>query len=109
MDKEHPLLEVGRRIDTGRKHTDGSVIYRKALSVGALPNATTKNVAHGESLNITGKYADVVSLFATNDTTIKTLHSSGVTAEINATNVVIGTGTDLSTYDQGIVVIEFCL
>jgi hypothetical protein len=37
-------------VDTGVKWTDGSKsIYRKTISTGAMPNATTKNVAHGIS------------------------------------------------------------
>ena len=35
--------------DTGCKWIDGKPIYKKTVSLGALPNATTKNVAHGIS------------------------------------------------------------
>lgn len=104
---------TSKKWDTGKKYIDSAgaahVIYAKALTVGALPNATTKNVPHGEAINILGKYVNVVALWATNDTTVKTLNSSGITVDINATNVVVGTGADLSTYDEGVVVIEFCL
>lgn len=36
-------------INTGAKWIDGSAIYKKTVSIGALPNATTKDVAHGIS------------------------------------------------------------
>jgi hypothetical protein len=111
------IVTGGGKFDTGRKWVnpaDGTkhVIYRKTLALdgttSSLPNATTKNVAHGEAVAIS-KYAKVVELRADNATTIKTLESVGVTAEINATNVVIATTTDLSTYVRGMVTIEFCL
>lgn len=34
-------------INTGKKWIDGKPIYRKVVDCGALPNSTTKNVAHG--------------------------------------------------------------
>lgn len=34
-------------INTGRKWIDGKSIYRKVINFGALPDTTTKNVAHG--------------------------------------------------------------
>lgn len=33
--------------DTGCKWIDGKPIYKKTVDIGALPNATTKTVAHG--------------------------------------------------------------
>ena len=35
--------------NTGMKWIDGKPIYRKVVDFGALPNATTKNVAHNIS------------------------------------------------------------
>lgn len=113
MQEGNPQIQVGVRYDTGKKWVDASgvphVIYQKALSVGALVNNTTKNVAHGEALNVVSKYTNVVALWASNGTIVKTLASTGITADINATNVVVGTTTDLTTYINGVVVIEFCL
>ena len=114
MKEGNPEIRVGGgKFDTGKKWIDAAgashVIYQKALSVGALVNNTTKNVAHGEALNVVTKYTNVVALWASNGTVVKTLASTGVTADINATNVVIGTTTDLTLYINGVVVIEFCL
>lgn len=36
-------------INTGVKWVDGTAIYKKTVNFGALPNATTKTVAHGIS------------------------------------------------------------
>lgn len=106
----------GGKIDTGKKFIDANgdphVIYRKTLALdgttSSLPNTASKNVAHGEAVAI-NKYARVTELRADNATTIKTLESAGITAEINATNVVVTTASDLSAYVRGLVTIEFCL
>jgi hypothetical protein len=107
-------VKVGGKIDTGKKWVDANgvarIIYRKTLAIGALPNNTTKNVAHGESINLTavGGYADVIAAWASNGTILKTQNSTGVTVDINGTNVVVGTTADLSAY-SGFVTIEFTL
>ena len=105
-------IQSGRKQDTGRKWVDASgvphPIFEKALLVSALPNATLKNVAHGETINVVSKYANVTALWASNGTNVKTLHSSGITIELTATNVAITTATDLSLFINGVVVIEFC-
>lgn len=103
----NPNIKVGEKLDTGRKWIDSNgaahVIFQKTLSIGAMPNNTTKNVAHGDaSLSLT-KFAKVKELWASNGTTI----TFAATATINATNVVVATTTDLSTY-TGYVVIEYC-
>lgn len=101
------------KVDTGKKWIDSSgvahIIYRKVLTVGALPNATLKNVAHGESLNVVSKYLRIKALWASDGTTVKTLTSSGITIEVTATNVAITTAANLSAFINGVVVIEFCL
>lgn len=33
--------------DTGRKWINGGTVYQKTIAFGALPNTTTKTVAHG--------------------------------------------------------------
>lgn len=95
--------EVGRKVDTGKKWIDGSVIFRKLLSIGALPNSTTKNVAHGEAaINLT-KYARVSDFTARNGTQ----YISPPAITITNTNVAVTTTSDLSAY-TGWVEIEFC-
>lgn len=49
-------------INTGVKWIDGSAIYKKTINFGALPNATSKSVAHGISnLGILIKFEGVAS------------------------------------------------
>ena len=105
------VLSTDRAIDTGKKyvHSDGviSPIFRKTLTIGALPNATLKNVAHGETIAL-AKYARVADFRADNGTNIMVAPSLTTTFMITATNVVVTTATDLSLYLRGIVTIEFC-
>lgn len=106
----------GGKVDTGKKFIDSTgtphIIYRKTLALdgttSSMPNATTKNVAHNEAINVQ-RYAKVKELRADNGTTVKTLNSVGVTADINATNVIVASTADLSAYIRGLVTIEFCL
>lgn len=106
----------GGKVDTGKKWFDANgdphIVYRKTLALdgttSSLPNTTTKNVLHGESLNVQ-KYARVKELRADNGTTVKGLNSSGITVDINATQIAITTASDLSLYIRGLVTIEFCL
>lgn len=48
-DIEHTHTETfsTSEVATNKLWIDGKTIYRKVISFGALPNATTKNVAHG--------------------------------------------------------------
>lgn len=101
-------MVVGRRYDTGKKWTDGSVIYKKLVSFGALPNTTTKSVAHSESLSLT-KYAVVSRLIARDGTTYLNIPAVTITSiTITATNITMISTNNLSTY-TGWVEIEFCL
>ena len=107
-------IKAGERIDTGKKWIDANgdphVIYQKVLNTTALANAGARNVAHGESIGLS-KYANVVGGFVTNGVTIIPIGGTAGAepiCRINATNVVITSTTDLSTY-SGQVIIEFCL
>ena len=102
-------------VDTGMKyvHTDGVVspIFRKVLRLDAttssLPNNTTKAVLHGETIALQ-KWCRVSALRADNGTTIKTEKSAGISFDVNATQVVVATTSDLTTYLRGVLVLEFC-
>lgn len=87
--------------NTGIKWIDGSAIYKKTISLGNLPNNTTKTVAHGISnfgvlVNLEGHF--------TNGTNTGPLPYSATTLAKNvqiyadATNITIGTGEDRSAY-----------
>lgn len=89
-------------VNTGAKWIDGSAIYKKTISVGALPNSTTKNTAHnisnlGQVLRIEG--------FTTNGTNTYEMPRVMIGGtqyqaqiQINSTNIQIDTGDDLSSY-----------
>lgn len=109
---------------TGAVWTDGKEIYRKVVSMGALPNATTKNTAHG----ITG-IGTVLSLrgMATNGTTqiplprpdgythavdeggaaTYTVLVDAVELSVTATNVVMITTSDLSAFTASFAIVEY--
>lgn len=87
-------------------------VYVKRIDCGAMPNATTKNVAHGitaPKINGTG-YFEVLSLRADNGTNIwdERTGSTGVKCSITETNLVLVSTTDLSLHVRGIAVIAFC-
>lgn len=102
---------------TGTYTANGSKRYRKGIDIGALPNATTKDVAHGVTgmvLSVTGTaYLDAphIAGWYTNATDAFSLGHvlPGVTvgAKLNATNLTITTSADVSTY-KGFAVIEYC-
>lgn len=110
------IIVGGGKFDTGKKWIDsngvGHVIYQKTLALdgttSSLPNNAAKNVAHGEDISLT-KWHKVVGLRADNGTLVKTENSAGVSVDLNVTNVVVTTTSDLSLYLRGSVTIEFCL
>lgn len=91
-------------VSTGFTWIDGKTIYKKTISVGALPNATTKNTAHGISnlssvINISG--------FAVNSTTFFPLpHATsasgnliyGIGVYVSGSNIVMDAGDNRSSF-----------
>lgn len=105
-------LQLGVTIDTGKKWIDANgaahVIYRKAVDTGALPNATSKNVAHGQTIALS---CPVIRkrISAWNGTTNRFLDGATVTITVTATNIVVDSGAvNLSAYTSSFVEIEFC-
>lgn len=95
--------------ETGKLWTDGKMIYRKVVDFGALPNATTKNTAHGIStietlINVSG--------IATSGTSYYPLPAPrltanlGVAVSLSGTNISIVTGTNWSGYN-GMFTLEY--
>ena len=89
-------------IDTGMKWIDGKPIYRKVIDCGYLPNASSKNVAIGYSLN----QINIVRLYGTarenTGYTISIPHvSSGqsnsqVQCEVSTNGIFLRTGVNYS-------------
>lgn len=95
---------------TGQFWIDGKPIYRKVVDLGALPDTTTKNVAHGltgigEIVSLGGIAIDDASEFAA----ALPLPNDVVALSIGTTNVSVVTASDLSGYDQAYAVVEYTL
>lgn len=102
-------LNVAGTQDTGLKTVAGNIIYAKLLDSGALPNATSKNVAHGlDDISLAaGAFFKVMSGYASKADTLTDIHGLALTYEINDTNLVLTTGVDLSSWTASTVVIMF--
>lgn len=95
---------------TGQVWVDGKEIYRKVVSMGALPNAATKNTAHG----ISGATAFVgISGWATNGTVWRPLPYSDATAtdivelDVGGTNVTLRSTGDQSLFTSSFAILEY--
>lgn len=73
-------------VDTGAKWIDGSAIYKKTINFGALPNNTTKTVAHG--LSNLGRIVKVEQSI-TNGGTGALILSSGSQSGIDEFNIYV--------------------
>lgn len=100
-------------VDTGFTWVDGKTIYKKTVSTGALPNATTKNVAHG----ITG-YQNFIDIsgWSTNGTVFTplpyapsggTVPQVAVLVAINGDNITLETTTNRSAYTVSYVTLYY--
>ncbi len=84
-------------------------IYSKIITVGAMPNATTKNTAHGIAAPKLNGHFKVRSFRSDNGTNQwDELAGSEVACSITATNFVCVSSADLSTHLRGEAVIEYC-
>jgi hypothetical protein len=84
--------------DSGWRWIDDSIIYMKTISLGALPNSSTKNVAHGASIDQLIKIEGAAE-GASNQIPLPYYHATnGVDIKVNNTNVVIVTTDNKSTY-----------
>ena len=94
-------------VNTGVKWIDGKDIYRKVVDLGALPNNTTKSVAHGIT-NIS-RFIKIEGIAnSTTDTTAISIPlvydsnnaSNNTSIKVNATNVLLETHTDRSGFNE---------
>lgn len=99
-------------LNTGAKWVDGKAIYKKTVYTGALPNATTKSVAHnisnlnrvikieGYAYNTTSSTGQFLPLVATSVT-------SQVTVIANATDIVLESGSNRSDYAESYITLFY--
>lgn len=93
---------------TGYTWVDGSIIYKKTVNFGTLPNATTKNIAHGiQNLANVIEY-DALAYNGTRWTPLPIVNVSGENAAITIDNqyITIITSTDRRT-DSAYVTIYY--
>lgn len=99
--------------DTGKrwKALDGTIyrVLRKKFNTGALPNATTKNVAHGEAGIDPAKYVDVISFHANKADASASLTkmTALVSITVDATNVKLTAAADQSLFTVSEVILEW--
>ncbi len=106
-----PASGVAAEHFTGR-YRGTSKVYGKTIDFGALPNNTTKTVAHSiTNLDLNYLRAPILVVSVTNGTTVYdgAQGALGVTGlwAINATNVTCQTNGDLTTW-SGYVRLEYC-
>lgn len=96
-------------VDTLLLWIDGKRIYRKVVDVGTLPNATTKQVAHGISydtiVNLKGVCSNSDNAFLPIPA-VATSSQYSIELSLDVTNVVITTAQDRSAF-SGYVIIEY--
>ena len=98
-------------IDTGKTWIDGKPIYRKVVDIGALPNATTKTIAHGIAninnfTSITGiAYNSTRGLWANLPYPYSAANVCAIYAGRN--NVFSVASVDFSDYVQAYAILEY--
>lgn len=89
-------------------------IFRKVIDFGALPNTTSKNVAHGITvdssftlLHLYGAASDPTGLLYLPLPRSSTVLNNNIGLSMNSTNVIVGTGINLSNYTRTFITIEY--
>jgi len=92
----------------------GRQAYRKVFQFGALPNAATKTLAHGLTVNNTLNFTRIYGCASdkTGFNYIPLPYSSTVAANnielrLNTTNIVVTTGSNRSAFTQAWIIVEF--
>lgn len=102
---------------TGSQNFEDRTLFRKVVDFGALPNTATKTVAHG--ITTTENYCLIHLYGGATDPGVSTLTSglalpfaspvlvNNISLEIDATNVIITTGSNRTAYTRTFIVIEY--
>lgn len=93
--------------DTGESCLGGGTLHRMVVQFGALPNNTSKSVAHGLPAGAFAKGAFLRIVFVRSDGTdvkpfVEGAPSSITVAKLDATNIVITTNTNLTSWDVNV-------
>ena len=88
-------------------------VLRKVIDFGALPNATSKSVAHGITFGSTLSATKIYGAATSPSTAWIPLPfasptlASNISLELNATNVIVTTGSNRTSFTRCFVVIEW--
>lgn len=98
-------------VDTGFTWVDGKTIYKKTINFGALPNATSKTVAHSiTNLDFILSF-DAMSESGTTWFPIPFVStaalSSGIAISFDATNVTIAPGSDRTAFTSTFITLYY--
>lgn len=88
--------------------TNRRQVFRKVINFGALPNSTTKSVAH--DIDITSGYSFTRLYGAASDQSglnFLAIPNSAITLAVDSTNVKITTTSNLSAYTITYVTLEY--
>jgi len=102
---------------TGGKTATQRQVFRRVVNFGSLPNTATKSVAHGITTNasftftrIYGSATDPGASSVTSAIPIPYAHptdANNIALDVDATNVIITTGSDRTAYTTSYVVLEY--
>lgn len=103
MPDEYKEITTGVEFETDEKH-NGKIVYKKIINFGAMPNTTSKSVAHGI---INGETILDVNVFCNNANgyfgglVFPHIASSGQYMEVQITtqNVFISCNKDMSNFN----------
>lgn len=93
-------------VATSKVWTNGKTIYRKVVVLGALPNNTVKNVAHGLAAGVVFTHVEGLAAGMPLPFAHK-VASYSIAVYVDAMNVGVDTGMDRTGITDGIVVLEY--
>jgi len=106
------IIPSGKQIYVSSQSYD---VLRTTVVFGSLPNAATKSMAHNLSVNSSFRILNLY-LAANNTTDLKyfclqyySIAPGDIVLSMDATNVIVTTASDYSSYNQCLVVIEFAV
>lgn len=97
---------------TGETWIRGQQIFRKVISVGPLPNNTSKSIPHGilyrNILKINGfGYSPTAGITIPLNIPSPSALANALETYVNGANIVIFTGADYSSYTESYVTLEY--
>ena len=105
---------AGQRFVPTSNQGDARSVFRKVILIGALPNTTTKQVAHGITVIATTRFTRIYGT-ANNPSTqflpipyvSTTAVANGIEVWVDATYVNIKTGVNYAAYTDSFIVLEW--